>query len=245
MGAGWTPTATRSTLDAVDLDAVGVRSRRSHRLHVAGGAAYTDDIALPSATLHAALGLSGPAHARLLALDLEKVKASPGVVAVAAAADIPTKAIKDRLGHHVTTMEFPAREKVKQTAWKVEWSVVRDQLTKKENFVLHAAWFKPDIKKDWIHVLGLTFLPEIFSAYTDGTRFYDIKGFKFKLSMDGVKMILNRDSGGGYAQNISGLGSGDGLDKSLASEPWQGGRGGGAPGAHPADADEPDGRVDR
>ena len=41
-----------------------------------------DDIAEARGTLHAALGLSTRAHARILHLDLEPVRRAPGVVAV-------------------------------------------------------------------------------------------------------------------------------------------------------------------
>ena len=58
-------------------------------LHVTGAATYTDDILELQGTLHAALGLSAKAHARLRSVDLSKVKAAPGVVAVFTAADIP------------------------------------------------------------------------------------------------------------------------------------------------------------
>ncbi|MDE1183554.1 xanthine dehydrogenase molybdopterin binding subunit [Paraburkholderia sp.] len=61
----------------------------SAALHVSGEAAYTDDIAEIHGTLHAALGLSRHAHARIVALDLSRVRAAPGVVAVLCAADIP------------------------------------------------------------------------------------------------------------------------------------------------------------
>ncbi|WP_288393136.1 xanthine dehydrogenase molybdopterin binding subunit [uncultured Herbaspirillum sp.] len=61
----------------------------SARLHVTGEATYTDDIIELQGTLHAALGLSQKAHARLRAIDLDKVKTAPGVVAVFTAADIP------------------------------------------------------------------------------------------------------------------------------------------------------------
>ena len=57
--------------------------------HVTGGADYTDDIALPEGALHAYLGVSDVAHARLLGLDLSAVLAAPGVVGVLTAADIP------------------------------------------------------------------------------------------------------------------------------------------------------------
>jgi len=58
-------------------------------LHVLGEAVYTDDIPEAQGTLHAALGLSTKAHARILSLDLAPVKAMPGVVAVYTYKDIP------------------------------------------------------------------------------------------------------------------------------------------------------------
>jgi len=58
-------------------------------LHVLGEAVYTDDIPEAQGTLHAALGLSTKAHARILSLNLEPVKAMPGVVAVYTCKDIP------------------------------------------------------------------------------------------------------------------------------------------------------------
>ncbi|MFD1555510.1 xanthine dehydrogenase molybdopterin binding subunit [Paraburkholderia silviterrae] len=58
-------------------------------LHVSGEARYTDDIPELHGTLHAALGLSRHAHARIAALDLARVRAMPGIVAVLTAADIP------------------------------------------------------------------------------------------------------------------------------------------------------------
>lgn len=65
------------------------RPHESAELHVSGEAVYTDDIPELQGTLHAALGLSQKAHARILALDLEPVRRAPGVVAVLSAADIP------------------------------------------------------------------------------------------------------------------------------------------------------------
>ncbi len=61
----------------------------SAHLHVAGTAAYTDDLPEPAGTLHAALGLSPVAHGRLLGVDLQALQGEPGVVAVLTAADIP------------------------------------------------------------------------------------------------------------------------------------------------------------
>ena len=65
------------------------RKHESAELHVRGEATYTDDIAELAGTLHAALGLSARAHARIRALDLAPVRASRGVVAVLTVADIP------------------------------------------------------------------------------------------------------------------------------------------------------------
>ncbi|EAQ23416.1 xanthine dehydrogenase molybdopterin binding subunit [Roseovarius sp. 217] len=57
--------------------------------HVTGKADFTDDIALPDGALHAYLGVSDVAHARLIGIDLSQVRAAPGVVGVLTAADIP------------------------------------------------------------------------------------------------------------------------------------------------------------
>ena len=76
--------------DAAQWTEVGrARPHESAVLHVLGQATYTDDIRETAGTLHAALGLSGRAHARILAIDLEPVRASRGVVAVLTAQDIP------------------------------------------------------------------------------------------------------------------------------------------------------------
>ncbi|MDB5758116.1 MAG: xdhB, partial [Burkholderia sp.] len=58
-------------------------------LHVSGEANYTDDLPELQGTLHAALGLSQKAHARVRGMDLDRVRSAPGVVAVLTAADIP------------------------------------------------------------------------------------------------------------------------------------------------------------
>jgi xanthine dehydrogenase large subunit len=65
------------------------RTHDSAALHVSGQALYCDDIVLPENALHAAFGMSPIAHGRLRALDIRAVAASPGVVAVATAADVP------------------------------------------------------------------------------------------------------------------------------------------------------------
>ena len=58
-------------------------------LHVAGAAAYVDDLPEPPGLLHLAFGHATDGHATLHSLDLDAVRAAPGVVAVFTAADIP------------------------------------------------------------------------------------------------------------------------------------------------------------
>jgi xanthine dehydrogenase large subunit len=57
--------------------------------HVTGSAAYIDDIREPAGTLHVAPGYAPIAKGKITGLDLEAVRAFPGVVAVLTAADIP------------------------------------------------------------------------------------------------------------------------------------------------------------
>jgi xanthine dehydrogenase large subunit len=61
----------------------------SAALHVAGEAAYTDDLPEPQRMLHAAVGVSPVAHGRLRAVELAAVRNAPGVVDVIVASDIP------------------------------------------------------------------------------------------------------------------------------------------------------------
>ncbi|HEX7636650.1 MAG TPA: molybdopterin cofactor-binding domain-containing protein, partial [Noviherbaspirillum sp.] len=69
---------------------VGVpHPHESAMLHVSGEATYTDDIPELQGTLHAALGLSQKAHAKIRSVDLTEVKKADGVVAVYTARDIP------------------------------------------------------------------------------------------------------------------------------------------------------------
>jgi len=70
----------------------GVRAPAPHdsaERHVAGSAVYVDDIPEPAGLLHVHLAPSPHAHARIVSMDLAAVRASPGVVAVFSAADIP------------------------------------------------------------------------------------------------------------------------------------------------------------
>ena len=68
--------------------------------HVTGSAEYTDDITEPVGTLHAYLGLSDQAHAEIVAMDLDAVRAAPGVVGVLTAADIPGDNDISPVGQH-------------------------------------------------------------------------------------------------------------------------------------------------
>ncbi len=69
---------------------VGVgRPHESAHLHVAGTAPYTDDLPELAGTLHAALGLSPIAHGVIEAIDVDAIRALPGVVDVFTATGIP------------------------------------------------------------------------------------------------------------------------------------------------------------
>jgi xanthine dehydrogenase large subunit len=61
----------------------------SAELHVTGRARYVDDTPVPEGTLHLAFGLSTEASAEITAIDLEPVRATPGVVRVLLAEDLP------------------------------------------------------------------------------------------------------------------------------------------------------------
>ncbi len=58
-------------------------------LHVAGTARYVDDIPTPANSLHIAFGTATIAHGQILSLDLSKVAAADGVVALFTADDLP------------------------------------------------------------------------------------------------------------------------------------------------------------
>ena len=79
----------RSDLNAAAGFAHQSVKHESAHLHVTGRADYTDDLPEPAGTLHAALGLSKIAHGRITTLDLDPVRAAPGVIAVLTADDVP------------------------------------------------------------------------------------------------------------------------------------------------------------
>jgi len=88
--------------DASPDDSLAIVSKPARHdsalLHVSGTAAYIDDIREPQGTLHLAPGLSPATRGRIKTLDLAKVRAAPGVVAVLTAVDIP--------GHNNTSHAF-------------------------------------------------------------------------------------------------------------------------------------------
>ncbi len=57
-------------------------------LHVTGQARYVDDIPVPANCLHLAFGMAEIAHGRITSMDLDAVRAAPGVVAVIAGTDL-------------------------------------------------------------------------------------------------------------------------------------------------------------
>ncbi len=89
MNAPDARSATRVGLGADEAVVGAPLAHDSAHLHVAGEATYTDDIPEPRGTLYAAVGKSPIPHGRIRSLDLDPVRAAPGVVAVIAAADIP------------------------------------------------------------------------------------------------------------------------------------------------------------
>ncbi len=66
----------------------GTRHDSAHK-HVTGKADYIDDMPEPAGLLHAAMGMTNRAHAKILSMDFSAVEGFPGVVAVLTAKDIP------------------------------------------------------------------------------------------------------------------------------------------------------------
>ncbi|WP_017517841.1 xanthine dehydrogenase molybdopterin binding subunit [Pseudomonas nitroreducens] len=65
------------------------REHDSAALHVSGAARYVDDLKEPRELLHAAVGLTSIACGAVRSLDLDAVRAAPGVVAVLTLDDVP------------------------------------------------------------------------------------------------------------------------------------------------------------
>ena len=86
------PLNNRVSPVTTDADLAVIRKPLPHDSaprHVTGAAAYIDDIREPAGTLHVAPGYAPIAKGRITGLDLDAVRAFPGVVAVLTAADIP------------------------------------------------------------------------------------------------------------------------------------------------------------
>jgi xanthine dehydrogenase large subunit len=77
--------------------------------HVAGTADYIDDMVEPTGTLHAYLGLSACAHGEIVSMDLDAVRAAPGVVGVLTIADIPGENDVSPTGKHDEPIFAPGK----------------------------------------------------------------------------------------------------------------------------------------
>ncbi len=93
--------------EAIDLKATriagGVATSQRHdsaHKHVTGEAVYIDDLPEPAGLLHGCLGLSTVAHGTIRSIDLEAVRAAPGVMAVLTAADMPGENDVSPSGRH-------------------------------------------------------------------------------------------------------------------------------------------------
>jgi xanthine dehydrogenase large subunit len=76
--------------DPTPLRMVGRPARHDSAVrHVTGSACYVDDLREPAGTLHIAVGGAPAARGGITRIDLDAVRAAPGVVAVLTAADIP------------------------------------------------------------------------------------------------------------------------------------------------------------
>jgi carbon-monoxide dehydrogenase large subunit len=104
--------------------------RREDPRLLAGRGRFVDDIALP-AMLHAQFVRSTVAHGRIVAVDLDDVRAVPGVVAAFSAADLglgDITALLDRPPHEFvpTSMPVLARDKVRYVGEPVAIVLARD-----------------------------------------------------------------------------------------------------------------------
>ena len=79
------PYANDTTEPAIKLP---MRHDSAHK-HVSGEAAYIDDLPEQAGLLHVYLGISARPHARVVAMDLAPVRATPGVVLVLTGTDVP------------------------------------------------------------------------------------------------------------------------------------------------------------
>jgi xanthine dehydrogenase large subunit len=169
---------------------VGVsRPHESADLHVAGAAPYTDDIPELAGTLHAALGLSPVAHGTLRSVDLERVRAMPGVVDVFTARDIPGdnqcgSLVKDDpilagepgatlryLGQPVFAVVATTRDAARRAAALARHVVQADALP-------------PVLTPQQAHAAGQYVVPPMHLSRGDARRALDTAPYRFKTRFD-------------------------------------------------------------
>jgi xanthine dehydrogenase large subunit len=80
---------TAQTSETIRGGVHGLHVHDSASKHVAGSAVYIDDIPEPPRMLHVHIAMSARAHARITRLDLDAVRAAPGVACVLTAQDVP------------------------------------------------------------------------------------------------------------------------------------------------------------
>ncbi|MGI9401370.1 MAG: xanthine dehydrogenase molybdopterin binding subunit [Rhizobiaceae bacterium] len=81
-----------STMRDKKTDQIAVGKALAHdsaEMHVCGNALYIDDVNEPTGTVHLAPGLSPKARGNIKRIDLDAVRAAPGVIRVLTAKDIP------------------------------------------------------------------------------------------------------------------------------------------------------------
>ncbi len=150
--------------EAEDEHLVVVRNPIAHDSavkHVTGQAIYVDDISTPADTLHLAPGYAPIAAGRITGIDLEPVKAAPGVVDVLTAGDIPGR--NDISPKDIDDDPLIVAERVKfhgQVAFVVV-AETRDQARRAVRLAkFHTAPAMPAIDVDDALVAGTTVLPD-------------------------------------------------------------------------------------
>ena len=81
---------TQHKIDSNQIIGTGIEHESATR-HVAGAAAYVDDIPPPEGTLHAYFGFASVSCGRIKAIDLEEVRRAPGVFAILTLDEVPGK----------------------------------------------------------------------------------------------------------------------------------------------------------
>ena len=125
------PTQLKNLLPSSGLQQGQDIAHESARLHVTGGATYTDDIPELAGTLYAALVLSPVAHGELIGegIDREALLQSHGVVAVFTARDIPGE---NNCGPIVHDDPFLAQGKVEFVGQPIAVVVAREMIYARE-----------------------------------------------------------------------------------------------------------------